>query len=358
MKHLSLAALMVVLLGSGSCGGGGGGTLGAQTFSGTYWVVLFTAEGNPVDVESVWGTATADGVSAITFNPIGGNSNQTVTTTVPSFAQEYTVDPDGTLRFLLGATEVTRGGVTSDGACAVLSNVFPVGSPQCIVLVRKGGAFSAASLTGIFNVLAVGSASPPATLWAEVDFDGVSMFMGSGNTNQGGAVGGGPFNDTFTVAGDGASTIDIFGETQSGGLVAGATFGIAGGGTTNGDDPLMSFLVRGGTGLNDSALSGEYWVTGIESDPGTAFTSFSGTISANGAGALSIAATQFDEISVSPLAGAATYSVAADGILTVNRTGLPLENIRGAVSPDGRFAVMVGGSENGSRPILMVLCRK
>jgi len=344
----------------GSCGGSGGGAQpGPPSFSGTYWFLLFEPESSGGDASASWGTAVSDGVSSVTLN--GADNNGGVLSAGGSQVLDYTIDADGTLRFLQAATEVVAGGLGADGRCAVLAASSATISPVMIVMIRSSGSYSTASLMGDFHMSGYSVTSVSVSLFStKPAFDGVGGYSGSGAANEDGSLDGGAISGSYTVAADGQATVDLFGETQEGCLLDGSSFGAFAGGNTAGDDPAMVLLMRAGSGSSTATFSGSYWVVGVELNLGGGnFESTYGTATADGAGGLTIAATVHNGTTLNPIAGTALYSVAPDGTLVLNRSGVAgTEDLTGAVSPDGRIAMIGGGAVLGSNPVLFVLCRK
>jgi hypothetical protein len=140
-------------------------------------------------------------------------------------------------------------------------------------------------------------------------------------------------------------------------VVGGGAAAVWGGSTTSGADPAVAAAVKAATSASVATLQGAYWIVLLERDPTSGeFRSLHGTATANGAGSLTLFSTSNTEgtIAVEP-PQPTTYTVAADGTLTVDAGG---NGLRGGVSQDGSFAVVGGGTAIGSSPTIVLLCRK
>ncbi len=352
-----LVGLTLIL---GSCGGGGsdGGVIGVASFAGTYWLALYEPSGGAGGGTATWGTAVSDGAGNVTLD---GMANDGGMVSAPG-AQglTYTVDPDGTLRVFQAATEVVRGGISGDGNCAILATTSTTITPLILVLIRSVGAFSPATLTGDFHMTAYLDQGSAGSLHStKVAFDGVSAYDGTGAINEDGLQDGGMLPGTYTVAPSGLATVSLFGALHDGCLMTGGGFGAFAGGNANSTPPAILLLMRAATAATNATLSGSYWVVGIEKDLTGPFESITGTITADGVNQLSIDATRFDGTTLGAVMGSAVYNVSTDGAVVADRSGVfGNEDMVGAVSADGRIAIISGGSVSGSNPVLFVLCRK
>lgn len=355
---------LLAMLSLAACGGGGGGggavALDAGVFSGQY-TLLFVRSDAGLDTGTFWGTATADGVSEVALAGTE-NSNGSVSTPSPSTVG-YVVGPDGTLTLQTPTTDVYRGTIRSDGIIAVLVSLLP-SNQGILVLLKSEGAYSAASLAGAYGLGAFvynPDTMLPATTFANATLDGVDTVTGSGAVNVNGSVSsGGSLLASYAVAPDGTGTFSGGPVSFSGAWSPGGTLGLFAGDTVGGATQAVAVysLLRRGTGLSNATLSGAYAIVGIEYAPGgPAFNAFEGTLTADGAGGLSVTGTTNTGTALDPLAGTGSYVVGPDGEMLVNRTGLT-ENIAGNVSPDGAFFTAAGGAENGSSLVLYIAFRK
>ncbi len=355
---LVLVGLALIL---GSCGGGGGGGVlfGVTSFAGTYWLVLFEPDSSSGDPVATWGTAVSDGAGNVTLD---GMANEAGMLSSPGAqALTYTVDLDGTTRFFQGATEVVKGGISGDGNCVILAANSTSLTPLIVVMIRTVGTFSPATLAGDFHISGYSVPGGAESLHStKAAFDTVSAFSGSGASNTDGTQDGGALSGTYTVATSGQATLTLFGATHEGCLQTGGGFGLFGGGNAMSDIPAIYMLMRAASSASTATLFGSYWAVGIEKDlVGGGFGSIFGTVTADGVNQLWIAGTRYDGTTLGPLTGTAVYGVSSDGTVVADRSGVfGNEDLKGAVSPDGRIALLAGGSVAGSRPLLYILCRK
>jgi hypothetical protein len=160
------------------------------------------------------------------------------------------------------------------------------------------------------------------------------------------------------VAANGATTMTLEGDIQlAGGLLPGGGLLITSGSITDGDDPAMFAFVQAATTATNATLSGTYRIVGIAHAFDTpAFRSMTGTLVADGAGNATIQWTtsQVGAIVIEP-AFAATYGVGSSGILGVTT---PTVVLQGAVSQDGRYGFLSGGTTFGSEPTFLLLVRQ
>ena len=359
-RTAALLALTVLA----ACGGSGGGPtvvgLGNATLSGPYFAIFVSGEnGPPPRAEGTTGSGTSDGAGHV---PLSLTTNQMGVVTGPlSVPFEYTVLGDGTLAIGVPVAEVARGGVSADGACGLVGANAGGTTPAVMALLRRAGSYSNASLTGAYRLVAFGTSTSGSTvgITGPVTADGAGSVSGAAVTaNLMGAVGSFPFTATYAVLPDGTAQIDTSTpETFAGGVVKGGAVAVFGGAVSGDDGPGMLVLVRGASGASNATFRGAYWVVTIARDAVTGdFRSQWGTVTTDGAGNLTLTAVANLEGTFSTVPPqAATYSVAANGTLTVIGGG---NTMVGAVTQDGSFAVAGGGTNAGSDPILVLLCKK
>ena len=148
---------------------------------------------------------------------------------------------------------------------------------------------------------------------------------------------------------DGLVTISTAAWTLWGGAFAGGDLVIVGGATTDTQAPRSFAMVRPSTAASLATFSGTYAIVGLQYEVTSgAYTSLTGTATADGAGSLTVAFTENKEgtITMQP-PDTVAYSVAPNGGLTVLTGG---ESFRGGVSPTGDYAVLGGTTTSG--PVL------
>lgn len=355
-RHLVLALLLLLSCCGGGAKGNDGGSADLSNLTGTYWAVALAATTVTTDSETTWGTLVSDGAGSIMPHTTT-NDDGVVSTPLLTSSFGYEIDANGEIRFLLGPNPVYRGRITDDGRYAVLSSL---GEPRIIVLVRREGTHTVADIAGTYAFAGAGFATGPAAYTMSAAFDGIGLFAGTGAVNEAGSLDGGTHSGTYGVSPSGAVSMGILGVPFLGGLGGDNNFVLLGGGTTNGNDPLGWFLVRRpDTGAGNSLLAGTYYAGGVETVLGSMdeAQAFWGVVQANGLGGFTLQGQTTGPGAVAPLALSGTYGVAGDGTLTMNRGGL-IENLTGAVSPDGRVAIASGGTTASSNPVLILMFRR
>jgi hypothetical protein len=133
-------------------------------------------------------------------------------------------------------------------------------------------------------------------------------------------------------------------------------FVVCGGANASSDPPGLMLLVRSATSASNATLSGDYFMVGLSYDFATpAMRSFGGGLAADGAGnALAQGTTNTEGTIGSTLPASLTYSVTADGTLTLVT---PDGTFVGGVSPSGTYAVVGGPNTLGADPAIYVLVR-
>ncbi len=355
-----LVALVFLVLVLPACGGGSsssGPTYSNATWAGDYSLVCISGSQTNTTARAVFGTLTADGsgsVSGTTTDNVDGVPG------TPSMGppSAYAIAADGTVTF-----EGLTGAITADGEVLVLCDLNTDGEPLICIMLRRSGTYSNASLSGNYYMGGIkAQAAKAETHWTQtglgpVSFDGASMTThptvawndaGTVTTVTGG-------NAIYAVAADGTATMGTtwFGTAQGG--VADDNSLVIYGGATNASSPFMKVYTRQGAGLNNSVLSGEYALVSIEATDGAdpQYSAYLGVAVADGAGGLSIDnLTRNTEGTITPQGPeAAAYTVGATGHFTVG-------NLEGAVSPEGRFAWLSGGTGNGDGPQLLFMVRR
>jgi hypothetical protein len=184
------------------------------------------------------------------------------------------------------------------------------------------------------------------------------------NVNNAGSAAGAtaPGSTSFDVAADGTFTSAVPGGTVQGGIAADGSFAFCAGGKLAMESPLLAAYVKVTSGATNALFHGTYWVVGLSSDPtaSNAWTSFLGTVIADGAGGLVyLATTTNHEGTLGASSGPDDYAVQSDGTLlatdVAGASGGPFRT--GAVSADGTYAFLCGGL-NFTGPQLLLFVRK
>ena len=359
---IGLPALLLGLacLGVG-CGGSGGGSGPAYTnadFSGLYQVLYMRVSRTGLVVESSYGEVVADGVGMVTPT-IGSDTNGTSTSPMLGASVPYTVAGDGSMAFsgLIGQ-------IACGGDCVLLDEQSSGDQPTACVLIRRSGLYGNPLLSGDYHMAGMTAVdTAAATYWTSdgiaqgpVSFNGAGLGLyPSVSTNSDGTLGGPPGGTAgYSVGPSGATTFEptFFGEGLGTVTPDGNFVGLCG--ATDSSSPYFNFFVRAGTGLSNSTFSGTYRVLGISRSVGPTgnFVVFSGTAVADGLGGLfypSLVLNVEGAIFAGARAGVA-YGVASNGLLMAG-------DEEGAVSPDGRFAVLAGGTTPGAAPSLVLYVR-
>lgn len=315
------------------------------------------------------GYAFASELGTIAFNGAGGYSwsairNNGGTPTAVGGSGTYSVDPDGRLALDIGPV----GNVLAGGGTFVLTS--PTGDVvELGVGVRIGGAYGNASLSGSYRVARYYSdatAGPLSTIALDIpripysdsvnvpfpsyafntelwsaSFDGAGNYSWTGTRNRGGVPSPAAGAGTYSVGGDGSLALDIglTGHLQSGG----SSFILA---AASGQPIEIGFGLRKGGAFSNASLSGIYGVTLYYSNPAAtppggnsididiqatpfigafgvpfplaAFSTEHRRMTFNGAGSFSWTGTRNRGGFASTVSGNGTYSVAADGTLTMS----------------------------------------
>jgi hypothetical protein len=364
MRILVLVLCLTLLIGTlpacgGGSGGGGGQTISDATFTGSYVSVTLIGSAANARSESRWGRFDSAGAGMV-IPTIATNVNLVFTAAAVMPALAYTVDGNAIMT-LPGET----GAITADGAAAVLTSNVAATNPSMRFLLKTSGAYTQASFTGLFHVAGLaGSGSGTAgqaiyTTSAQGYFfaDGVNTLTAPANatTNTNGILQAPATVDmsAYTVAANGDLSLPILGFPMEGGLSPSGNFALLGG---SGVLPFAAAMIKVAAGANNATFSGSYLAVGISSDPtsGGAWLSFVGTVTADGAGVMNyIATTENAEGVISNPAAPDTYAVTADGTFTTSAGARA-----GAISQDGRYAMLGGETTATSPPTLFLFVRQ
>ncbi len=357
MKRMSfvvavLAIAPLLMFSTGGCGSGDSMPSGPNArLLGSYCFIAFSGtDGATDEANATWGDVTADGLGMITGGTRNENENGVVTTDAYP-ATPYSIDAAGVMTLFEGAVAAFRGAISADGNVACLSAIANGESPAIIILGKKEGTYSNASLNGLYHLAGIayvfGGPSDNST-WGTTMFDGAGMHMESQNENTDGTVAG-PFNSnrTYSVAADGSVTADFGGVMYSGAILAGGELIILAGDTTAAGPPYILILTKGTSGATNALLSGTYTGVGFQADdsPPPEWSSYLFTPTADGTGA-SLAfpdGIQNDDGTVMMIgADGSNYTVSPTGLF--NWFGI---SYTGGVAPSGNYAVCAGISSGG-----------
>jgi hypothetical protein len=370
MRRLASRLSWTLGLALAACGGTPGADPGATTvpvaaaslFSGTYQVVSPGGTQGPAEeVVTLWGSAMADGIGSSSWT-LAMNDGGVVNPPAAMGDMPFVVHDDRSMAFELAPhVSFADGGISEDGALAVLASVWAGMSPRLFLLARREGVFNDASLNGLYR-LAGHLASVPglsnAAAWADVTFDG----LGGGTAtlaldNEGVIVGPAVLPIVYAVSADGQLTLEIGALAVEGSLAAGGDVVLVGGGTNAGEFPSAFALVRAGAAMSDADFDGVYFAAALWHESATnEYHSFTGTLHPDGAGSATLFGTDNEEGVVTAMpADGATFTVAPDGALVLTTSGGDV--LVGGLTQDGRYAALAGGTNAGADPIFVVLVR-
>lgn len=358
--HLLVALLMALL--AAACGGGGGGTpaIGASTFAGPYEVFGFAAASGPVEITAQFGSITADGVA--TMSGLLDRNRNAVFSTGYGNDFEYTVGANGALDWQFGLKgTVYSGGLSADGAVGLVGTVFTGSLPAFQLLARRGAGYSTASLNAVYHsVMQSVSGTALSSSFGQMDFQGNGVLQRTVTvSNVGGTVstlGSWLAPGSYSINPAGSFVADLgFGLATTGQVLPGTDVILLAGATVSGQNPLLMAMIRTTVGASDATFAGSYWAISLRGE-GAGFQGEVATVEADGAGNGSISGRENNGTSVTPFAPRSfTYSVLPDGQLDlVGGTAA----FRGAVSADGRFAMLGGSVTSGEAPTFYFMMRK
>ena len=360
MKHVPLyrcvSSLLVLLLVAIGCGGGGGGGSPLGLLSGTYSFIAFGGtNGAPDEGNTSWGEIAADGAGTFTGGTVTNNVNGAVSP--PSGTGSIGYDVDGARTFsLLGGTGSTpdyTGKISADGSVAALASVSASTPPAILLMGRKAGTYSDASLSGLYHVCAFGydpTVSSDLSYFGAMTFDGLGSAAGSLSLNVA-ALTSGPFaiSLTYSTAPDGALTVAFSSDGYKGQICAGGDLILLAGGTSTTEAPVVMVLVKGTAGASNALLSGAYGLVGLQADtsPPPEWTSITIPATSDGLAMITLGAgglvNEDSVITSAPVGGGPPYAVGPDGFLSVSSG-----TYEGGVAPSGNFAVFAGQTGSGT----------
>jgi len=352
-------AALVAMAGCGSSGGspGGGGAV-PNLFHGDYYVQMLGVSNLTVDEGStLWGVWNSDG-----FGTVAGSTNVNLDGTVylggSGGPWTYTIGAGRSVAWQLsGGTSTFEGGISADGSILGITETSSPSIPYAGLLLRRGGAFTVDSLTGNYHVVGfvkgIGSDSTAGFSGAALLAGGVSDTTLEINSD-GVIVPASGFIGAYGIAanGDLSWTVDsgagsLFG-IYEGGVLDGGDVAIAAGGSSPGDVPFMSFLMRHATSASLATFAGTYHVVGFVKSLGPTYDAVVGAIVADGSGnvTFTLKRNQDGVVAYFPAVGA-TYTVEPDGALKVLGW---LGGLTGGVLQDGSMGILGGGTLPGDAP--------
>jgi hypothetical protein len=315
----------------------------AATVNGAYLDAGYTAVGD----RGVLGNISYDGAGNYSGSEVV-NVSGSISGAVP-VSGTYTVDAAGAIA-ATGGTVTTDGAVSTDGGRLVWAQLTPGSAPSFHVGIRQGqSTFSNANVSGNY-IMVTHEQSGTAGNLLTLTCDGAGSWTGTGSRNEAGTITSISVTGTYTVAANGAMTFSSNGGTPlNGGVSVDGNTILLSQTTASGATPVTAIAIRQGQGsaTNDSLL-GQY-----------AFVNYDGasnsvallTLVADGAG--NAAGTTFvnNGGTVTDSAVATTYTVAADGTVTIaNGSATPLIGYLGA---DGSTIVAID-MQAGDLPVLTV----
>ena len=374
MNHLKTMLAAASLFFVAACGGGGGGddTGGVindpppappepevREFVGRYSHIGAFGFDGLVGVQSMYGTSVPDGASALNLNLVTNSDGDALG--IADGQLPYTIEADGDLVIRALGVPAFEGGISSNGTAAVLGAVN--GFAECGIefLLRRPIGLDPEVVQGAYHMISYIRNAPinqhiGISRLVEFQAGNAIRLLGGGVSNNNGIVAQNiQIDRIYSVQPDGAISI-TFGPSNStaGGVNPTGDFAILGGTVPSGV-PRMDALIRASTAATTGTLSGEYYVVSFETEV-TNHISRTGTVVFDGAGGglatmkrkagSGLVQTDIDQLNYQVDANGAVVAFYQSRATTLN----------GAVSPDGRFAIL-GGAATG-RPTFEILIRK
>ncbi len=348
------------------CGGSSGSApapgAGALLVGDYAWASMSARTGVVQDASTTWATANADGAETLNFDMFTQNGSGTLLGPLPGIAVRYGVGLDRALGLRSTAfplLDASSGGVTADGAVAALGNNL-LDTPTIQFLTRVEGTWSEASLSGQYHI---GGYSYDYLLDIHSSWFGVVTFDGAGGASisaginrNGVVIPFGPTPFTYSVAADGRTTINLTTAlTLTGQIAPDGDLLIVSGSTQAGGFPGLFAFLRVGSGLTNAVLDGTYHTVGLSRDVGASIQRgvVGATVADNGSVEWFLRRFESeDQIDITGDLG--TYTVVGNGTLVVTTSS---DQLRGAVTPDGRFAFLTRGTVANLDPTFWFLLR-
>src|SRR6266404_5906613 len=324
-----------------ACGGSGGG--------GTIWV-RYSLGHICLQGHSVGGTVSGLAGSGLVLNSIGDS---------------VAISVNGSFTFPTKIAEtdgydvaVSTQPVNPSQTCVVTNGRGVVGSSNVtdISVVCTTGVANA-NLKGTFTAVRYdwgGSFGDGGDLWS-VTFDGAGNFSGTLVVNGGGNVGSGAVSGTYTVAADGTLNISpARTSTITGGLSADGNTLLTSQTNAGVSPEVLVGIKHGQANFSNGNLKGTYEVV-IYDDISVGDNGSLLTLTFNGAGVVTGTGVQNSGGLVSSVAVSGTYTVAAEGTLTIS--GVDLGPLTGGLSVDGNTLVASQTTSGHSPSILVGILR-
>lgn len=216
-----------------------------SSLSGDYFLVAFACDPGVPAHRSSTGTVSFDGAGSFS-GTVTTNTEGTIAAPV-ALSGTYSVAGDGGLALTVGA-ETLSGGMLNGAGVAVAASTSAGADPAIFILVKKGGTFTDASLSGkyfactfSFDVDDDHHESETGT----VTFDGAGSFSFSSLvSNEEGVISTGSGGGTYSVASDGVLSATAGSEVMQGGLRDGGSVAILAN-VSAGTDVQVAVLVKG-----------------------------------------------------------------------------------------------------------------
>jgi hypothetical protein len=288
------------------------------TVSGAYFGVGYQGSS---DTGSA-GTVTYDGSGNFNVTAVAANVAGTIFA-VPPYAGTYAVGVDGTLTGINSGSNFD-GGISADGHTLASADVTMGEQPSFFVNIQQGQSnFTAASISGSYWAVFYDSAGTNGGV-GTITFDGAGNWSGTATRNNAGMVTTGvPESGTYTVNASGAMTFTPGGGAPvlNGGVSADANTLVFSQIAVNGPRPTTEiFIKQGPSTFSMASFKGTY--KSISYDASSNKVDLL-TLVADGAG--HVTGTQVDNtagtVTSTPIT--TTYTVAADGTVTVANGASP-----------------------------------
>ena len=316
----------------------------------------------------LWGLAEADGLTGTVTTEGVAHTSTTGFLERGTFVETYTPREEARVElgpYVGGLSDVTQ---PSDVVALASSSGNPAIS---FLLSRRGEPSDASLLSGDYAFVMFGYAGVESAGWGTLSFDGagtVSNIMITSNVRGSLVPPSSEPPTPYAVDTNGGVGFELGGASLSGSILGdGDLVVLAGSSDTAIDIQTIAILVPQAAAATRATLRGTYHLVGFESQrdsapvtlPAPHFQSAVGTATADGSGTLVVARdliTNVDGATSTSLSAdlPVSYLVATDGTLAAG-------SFHGAVSPDGRFAILAGDAVNSppvGPPGILFLLRK
>jgi hypothetical protein len=280
-------------------------------------------------------------------------------------ALDFTVSDDGDFALVDPAEDETilAGCVAEDGGAIAAGSVRDGEDPLVFLMTRQTTGATAADLSGAYRFTFFAFDGSARSTSGVGSFDGA----GSGVLSAGALVNVDGALDTATLASPLATSVGSNGSVSltfalgglvfQGGMDPSRELLLFGGSSTPGTLAGLLLFVKAATSASNATFQGDYCMVGFSFDFGTpAMRSFTGVLSADGAGNATAQGTANVQGTIAPtLAASYTYAVAPDGTLTLTT---PEGALVGGISQSGDFAIVGGPNTGGADPAMYLLVRR